>query len=158
MSEQNKRLYNLANPSDPYTLFAPSVSVAGGAVLLISGQYGAIALDENGRKDDEAESSPVLSGWQEWVKKHNMGPDWLYDNRTDVADALESVVIGSPAERIEFEARMKDKTREEYDAAKLQKLEDEQTSLNQIGQLAYSLARSLREMEPEELKGAFEMQ
>ena len=149
MSEQNKRLYNLANPSDPYTLFAPSVSVAGGAVLLISGQYGAIALDENGRKDDEAESSPVLSGWQEWVKKHNMGPDWLYDNRTDV---------GSPAERIEFEARMKDKTREEYDAAKLQKLEDEQTSLNQIGQLAYSLARSLREMDPEELKGAFEMQ
>jgi hypothetical protein len=87
-----------------------------------------------------------------------MGPDWLYDNRTDVADALESVVIGSPAERIEFEARMKDKTREEYDAAKLQKLEDEQTSLNQIGQLAYSLARSLREMDPEELKGAFEMQ
>lgn len=56
------------------------------------------------------------------------------------------------------EARMKDKTREEYDAAKLQKLEDEQTSLNQIGQLAYSLARSLREMDPEELKGAFEMQ
>jgi len=27
MSEQNKRLYNLANPSDPYTLFAPSLTL-----------------------------------------------------------------------------------------------------------------------------------
>jgi hypothetical protein len=52
-------LFELINPSDPYTFRAPSIEVAGAVACLLSSGFGAVCRDPG--MDDL--STPVLFGW-----------------------------------------------------------------------------------------------
>ena len=52
-------IYELVNPSDPYTFEAPNIEVAGVCACLLSSGFGARGADE---------STPILFGWNAWLK------------------------------------------------------------------------------------------
>lgn len=56
---RNLILYELINPSDPYTFLAPNVEVAGVVVAMLGTGYGAKPVE------GDSESTPILFGWDE---------------------------------------------------------------------------------------------
>jgi hypothetical protein len=132
------KLYELANPSDPYTFYAPSIEVAGIAAAMISTGFGATPVD------GEGESSPVLFGWDEWMKEKGIDSDWIEAHTAEIADALDSFLIGNAAKRADVESMLEmlpdDKKQEWRD----QRQDRHRSSLNQIGETAYELAKHLR--------------
>ena len=58
-------IYELINPSDPYTFEAPDIVIAGLTAVLLSPSFGAKRADE-----EVDESTPVFFGWEEWLKEH----------------------------------------------------------------------------------------
>lgn len=132
------KLYELANPSDPYTFYAPSVEVAGMAAALLSTRFGATPVD------GEGESSPVLFGWDEWMNEKGIDSDWIEAHSAEIADALDSFLIGDAAKRADVESMLDmlpdDKKQEWRD----QRQDRHRSSLSQIGEAAYQLAERLR--------------
>lgn len=134
-----KTLFNLINPSDPYTFYAPNVAVAGVAVGMISTNFGASPVDGVG------ESSPVISGWDAWMVKHGIDTEWMVLNRLLIADALDSLLIGKPDQRQELDkvwASLPEAERLEWRAERQREL---QTSANTIADRAYELVAMLRD-------------
>jgi len=133
------KLYELANPSDPYTFYAPSVEVAGVAAAMLSTSFGATPVDGNG------ESSPVLFGWEEWMKEKGIDNEWIAEHKLAIADALDSFLIGDPNRRADVESMLEmlpDDKKAEWRGSRQDR---NRTSLNQIGESAYKLAKQLRE-------------
>ena len=58
-------LWELINPSDPYTFRAPDVRVAGMAAFIMSHAYGA-------KRVGGGECSPIILGWDEWAAEHGI--------------------------------------------------------------------------------------
>ncbi len=52
------KLYNLINPSDPYTFYAPNIKVAGVTASMLSPMFGAEPAD------GEGDSTPMIFGWK----------------------------------------------------------------------------------------------
>lgn len=104
--ESGLRVYELINPSDAYTLAAPSHEVAAMACLhLGDGAYG---LREVG--GDFVFPVFLFGGFAEWVptafgmsQEEYFGP-WRREHCCAVVKALRSVVIGSPGDRQIYEA------------------------------------------------------
>jgi len=132
------KLYELANPSDPYTFYAPTIEVAGAAVALLSTSFGAIPVD------GEGESTPVLFGWEEWLKEKGIDSKWADSHRLEIADALDSFLIGGADKRADVESMLRmlsdDKKKEWRDERQNRR----RSSLNQIGESAYKTADNLR--------------
>lgn len=132
------KLYELINPSDPYTFYAPSVEIAGLAAAMLSPSFGASPAD------GEGESSPVMFGWNEWMKQKGINEQWVEANKLEIADALDSFLIGKAERRADLESMLElladDKKQEWID----KRQERNRTSLNKIGETAYKLAEQLR--------------
>lgn len=137
----NMKLYELANPSDPYTFYAPSIEVAGIAVALLSTKFGAIPVG------GEGERSPVLLGWDNWMKEKGIDSSWIKEHRQEIATTLESFLIGNAKERTDIESILSllpdDKKQELRDLRQ----DRHRSSLNPIGEAAYKLADQLRNIE-----------
>ncbi len=132
-------LFNLINPSDAYTFYAPDIKVAGMAAAIISSKYGASPVDGKG------ESSPVLLGWDDWMSKNGIDTEWVGANSLLIADALDSLLIGSPEQRKELDdilSSLPEAERIEWRANRQREL---QTSANMIADRAYALAERLRQ-------------
>lgn len=132
------KLYELANPSDQYTFYAPSIEVAGVAVSLLSTAFGAEPVDGKG------ESTPILFGWEEWFEQKGINSVWIECNRLAIADALDSFLIGSANMRADVESMLEmlpDDKKKEWQE---QRQDRHRSSISQIGEAAYAKAAALR--------------
>lgn len=132
-------VYELINPSDPYTFEAPNLDVAGATAVLLSPGFGAKRVD-----DDVDEFTPVFFGWQEWLDEHGIDKEWVAKHKGEVADALDSFLIGDVNRRqdvVDMLAVLPPEQREDWRARRQKR---HRTSLNRIGEAAYKLAAQLR--------------
>lgn len=129
------KIYEIANPSDAYTLEADNFLVAAVAVALLgNGAYG-------------IEGTPCLFGWDAWLKEHvPQGVNAFIDaNAEAMAAVLDSVMIGSETDRKNYHKALglidNPAKREEW---KLHWHDERRSSLNDIGSRAWALAKKLR--------------
>lgn len=133
-------LFELINPSDPYTFEAPSIEIAGAAAVLLSTSYGAKCLDAG----QEHLRTPMIWGWDAWLTSRGITHEWMADHGAEIATALESLVIGNLAARRDVETQLAklpaDKRAEEL----ANYLEAHRTSMHNIGFEALRIAGMLR--------------
>lgn len=139
-------LYNIVNPSDPYTIEASSLDVAAmTAILLGQGQYPFHALDGS-------ENVPTFAfgGGDKWCDEQFKESLMEMSNRvmdtklSQVADCLDSVLYGDEKDRVEFLAETKDMNRQTFEATRILRHNDKISSMNDIGDRAYRMAAKLR--------------
>lgn len=130
----------IINPSDPYTLLTDEFLPAGVAVFILGrGQLGLSC-------DDPEQDTPVLFGWEEWLRSW-CGDDlrgWVHGHFEPMAAALESVLIGTAAERRRYEVCLK--RCDDPEALRAEWHDEERSSVNDIGRAAWSLAAHFREL------------
>lgn len=140
-------IYEIINPSDPYTCIAEEPKVAMAAVIMLgdgrlgledeSGKsHGTIFLFMN-KKQTEAKLKELFGGksLSEFFKENNLA----------IADCLDSVMSFGIESRRAFDEAMKripdEKSRKEYKES----LHDKnRTSMNDFGSYAWKLAKSFR--------------
>lgn len=135
-------LYELINPSEPYTFRARDILTAGIVACQLSNAFGARCCDGTSK-----DSTPVLFGWSEWFDAHGLDSTWQENpsNLDAAAEAFESFLIGSPAVRADVESMLAMLP----DAAARKKFIDDRqdrqrSSMNEIGASAYKLGKLLR--------------
>ena len=140
-----KRLCEISNPSDPYTIeVGDDPRPACAAVLLLGeGHYG---LHEEGGED----VMPIFlfGGAVEWLAKHGIPdlPAYLTAHAVEIADALDTVMIGKRSERARMERVLAAiASAEDRQKARAAWLDEKQTSLNDIGGRAVVLSKRLRD-------------
>ena len=140
-------LFEIINPSDPYTMTADSLEVAAVAVCFLGqGQYALKQLDG----DAEVPMFP-FTGHDEWFTE-TFGRDFntsiVHVCETDaagLAKALGSVFIGDATSRQEFDDMAANcKTPEEFDALLRTTHDARRTSQNDIGRRAWALADAVQ--------------
>jgi len=140
-------VYDIVNPSDPYTMDAPDLATALSAVCLLGeGRYGL-------RDRDGAVVVPVFlfGGHDEWARANFDGKDLeavlASVSFSAVADCLDSCVIGGFTDRETFErgAALIDDP-EKRATWRAEWLDRKRTSLNDIGGRAAKLAAHLRKL------------
>jgi hypothetical protein len=147
-------IFEIINPSDPYTLECDDFKIAAAGVFLLGRGKLGLSTEEN----HDLHMPPFIFATEEqvveWFKGigiEQIGP-FLDENRTKVADALDTVLIGSERNRRTFEKVLacitdpieRQKARDTYH-------DEKRSSLNDIGAAAWNLARSLRKpREPKE--------
>jgi hypothetical protein len=142
-------LYEIINPSDPYTIEAQSLDVAAVACLFLGRrQY---AFDPIGSDDSPEVPLFLFGGTDEWCLKHfNESFESVVNRVTkekaaELAECLESCLIGKAADRETYRAGMEliddPKKREQW---REKWLEDRRSSMNNIGARAYAIAEKLR--------------
>lgn len=143
MEDNDKKLWEIINPSDAYTFEAAEREVAALVVLgLGSGQYG-------GDCGDDAARIPILifGGATEWYEREfgrDMGAG-LVARETELPIALDSVMIGSRSERARMDrvlAAVEDE--EDRQRARVAWLDERRSSMNDIGARAAKWAANLR--------------
>ena len=143
-------LFEIINPSDPYTMEAPDLEIAACAVCLLgSGQYG---LKELG--GDKTGNMPVfpLNDHDAWFTKQ-FGRDFsasmdeaIKTRRHVLAGALASVRIGSAVTRRDFDADLAKLASDDEAAMFLTSFHDsKRTSSNDIGRHAWALGIAILE-------------
>ena len=133
-------LWELINPSDPYTFRAPDVRVAGMAAFIMSHAYGA-------KRVGGGECSPMILGWDEWAAKHGIDEQWIDSHAHELAEAFESFLIGPVEDRAEVEASIS-AIQSPADARKwkLDRQDKLRSSLSAIGEAAYLAGDQFREV------------
>lgn len=140
-------LFEIRNPSDPYTIESSSLDVAAMTSILIGqGQYGFKSLDGG-------ESVPMFAfgGGDVWCQKHFSEDLMEMSNRvmdtklSQVADCLDSVVYGSRADREDFLIDTNGLDRDKFLLYRLARQDDKRSSMNDIGERAYRMAATLRQ-------------
>ena len=140
-------IYTIINPSDPYTVEAHSLDVAAIAcVILGNGQY----AFEPTEKDQE--SVPMFFGsFDPWFQSHfnetlkQTVERVRRDKRKELADCLDSVLIGRLDARKDFlSGRDPNETRESFEKARFERHDERRSSFNDIGGRAYKTAANLR--------------
>lgn len=133
--------YELINPSDPYTFMASSNEVAALTVFFISTAYGAKAKD----KSFEVPIF-IFGGSAEWYQEEfgHSPDDGLSENKEEVANALESVMYGHFEDRKRYQAALKAIDDERKKEKFIAEWQDGISSLNDIGNYAYTLAKKLK--------------
>lgn len=136
-------IWEIVNMSDPYTILCDDHEVAALACLMLGEGHYAFREVQGGRE------VPIFlfGGAQEWFTeqfKRSLS-DSLKSNALALADALDSVMIGRPSERQAYELALAHiptpEGRATYRAAVL---DEQRSSLNNIGQRAWNLAARLR--------------
>jgi hypothetical protein len=142
-------IYEIINPSDAYTIVADDLKVAAVAcVLLGRGQYGLEPLEDDG----ERVPFMLFGSPDAWFQEHfgadlQATMDEVVENRAgELADCLDSCLIGKLASRREYERALELIESEENRAKfRTERHDERRTSLNDIGGRAYQMAKKLRE-------------
>jgi hypothetical protein len=133
-------IYEIINPSDALTCKADNFLVAAAAIALFGdGQYG---LKEVGGNN----STPVLFGWDNWFKDNGIDDvsEFIDNNLKEVADILDSVMLGSPDDRLDLDTMLETLSgdrKKEWIAARNDR---RRSSLNDIETYAHKNANRLR--------------
>lgn len=132
MSE--KKIYEIVNPSDPYTMVAENEAVAFVACLLLGrGAYGL--------REGEREACPLFrfgGDPEAWLKeKHGVGIDeTIAQNKQELVRVLRSVQIGTRSDRATLDEAIEKCGREWM----LRRHDEKRSSLNDIGRRAWLIA------------------
>lgn len=134
----------IINPSDPYTLETENFIAAALGIAIVGG--GKLGL----KCDDPPIKSPVLFGWDAWIKENCPDGMNLYvdTHSEEIATALDSVLYGRAGDRRTFLDMLKfidDPVKREQARAEYQ--DKNRSSLNDIGTACYKTARYLRGLE-----------
>lgn len=136
-------IFEIINPSDPYTIEAAEPAVAAAATLILCDKAGLSTEDGSFRMP------PMIFGGQlEWFTEtfgHNLEP-FIKSHRSEIAAALDSVLIGEAKDRRDYYRAMElmddpaKRTiyRDEY-------LDRRRSSMNNFGAYAYKLAGWIRD-------------
>jgi len=148
-------LYEIINPSDPYTIECSNHQVATAACFLLGhGKYAFEPLD--GSKELRV---PIflMGGHDEWCQEKfgmdasTLLEDVLKKQSAELIAAFESCLIGKVGDRKEFEEACKRlEGNEDIKEFKLKRHESKRSSLNDIGGNAYRYAEGFREELEEE--------
>lgn len=134
--------FELSNPSDPYTLVSEDETVACMAALLLgNGMY--VLRDE----EDRAVLPLLFGGALDAWLAARVGDLTVYLDREAgrIADVLDSVTVGSRAERSALFERLERLPAEERAFARREWHDKRRQSLTDIGSYAWQLAAQLRE-------------
>jgi hypothetical protein len=126
------KLYEISNPSDPYTIRA-EFKIAAAAVLLLG--QGKMGIHTDSGEDEEMPLF-IFGGHEEWLKKQGMDPldEFIKAHLLEIADALDTVLIGSYRNRATFEKVIENiKDPEERQKARATYHDEKRSSLNDIG-------------------------
>jgi len=145
-------IYEIINPSDPYTFKADDERIAK-AVAIILGE-GAYGLKNTGTGDDLSDSTLLLFRDEKGIHKaleDTFGDGGLENfikaNKVAMADAFNSVLCMNNGDRSRYEdavASLEPDKRQEY----RDKVHDKRrSSMNDIGGLAWNIAKNLRKQE-----------
>lgn len=130
----------IINPSDAYTVEVNDFVVGGVAIAILGrGQYGLKSLETD-------DSTPVLFGWEEWLKENGIDDlgQYIKAHEKDIADVLDSILIGNGADRQEVAdtiALIPEEKRNEWLEGRHDR---KRSSMNDIGAYAKSLAAKMR--------------
>ena len=140
-------LFNIVNPSDPYTIEAPSLDVAAVAsILLGQGRYPFDSLDGG-------ENVPLfMFGGADKMDQDTLRYETLMElsNRVmdtklgEVVECLDSVLYGDRKDRVSFFAETKGMDRPNFEAHRMVRQDSKCSSMNDIGERAYRMAAKLR--------------
>lgn len=130
------KLYELINPSDPYTFHAPSIEVAGACAVMLSSGYGAREVGGDG------EQTPILFGWDEWLDARGINIDWASAHAREIAEAYDSFLIGDAAQRADVESMLAMLPEEKRRAWRDQRQDRQRSSMSRIGEAAYAKAKA----------------
>lgn len=137
-------IYELINPSDPYTMVYDDDEIARTACILL-GESAYALKNENG-----GEVCPLLLlGATAFINKEYGSSakffEYVTENMLRIGDCLDSVMSFGPSERFAYEEAVKvmtDKQRKEY----RDKVHDRNmSSMNNIGARAWTLAETFRQ-------------
>ena len=153
MDNTTEFLYNLINPSDPYTFRAEDQETAALAVFCLGPAYGAENLSGTGSGD-----VPVLlfSDPKVWYQEQfGRTPDeGLEAKKPAVIRALKSFILGNERDRKRYEAAMACIREPERREVFVREWRDGRTSMNNIGLRAEKMAEALeKQREDQEEKG-----
>jgi hypothetical protein len=149
-------LYEISNPSDPYTCEAELPAVAAVAVLMLGqGYYGA-----TDRAGENALSIFAFSGWEaceEFIKeKHGIDDLKAFQSQhsLEIAACLDTVTLGGFADYAFFKGAMELIETDEKRAEFRNRWQDRCSSMNDIGASAWRMAANIREHVSEEAASA----
>lgn len=148
--EQGERVvYDIGNPSDPYTMASDNWRAAAAACLLLGGGKYALSAVE---PEDANSGCPLFlfgGGVGEWWSNQFGGTfeAWMEsaDNRRKLCEALDSVLIGDASDRREVEAELAKLPEREREAWLERRHDQRRSSMNNIGRRAKELAGGFRE-------------
>ena len=139
-------IYEIINPSDPYTIKGEFKIAVLSTIVLGEGMYS--LQPESG--DEEHMPLFLFGGAMEWLKER-FGQDFdlpaaIHAHAVEIADCLDTVLIGSFGDRRTYEDGLSLIT-EEPNRIKWRDrwLDERRSSMNNIGGRAYQLAVKLRE-------------
>ncbi|ELB1513684.1 hypothetical protein QPP80_003774 [Vibrio alginolyticus] len=140
----NMTLFELVNPSDPLTFYAPNLEVAAVVAYSLSSHYGAVSVD------NPEERSSILLGWGDWFEERNIDGEWMKANHLVLADAFDSLVIGKPEKRAQFDATLAALSDSQKEAFKKEHHDKNRSSLKDIVSFAHKYAEKCRELHKQE--------
>lgn len=152
------KLYELGNPSDPYTYYASSDLVAI-ATNLYLGQGKTFCIDtESGEQLGPmllfASEQQVEAALKETFGEESLG-GFMKQHRAEIADALDSLMIFNAKKRRDYEDALVHITDpNEREAYREKVLNRHRSSLNNYAAWAWGQAKSIREQLAKEAAGA----
>jgi hypothetical protein len=131
--DDGSEVFEIANPSDKYTIKGPFMACAIAVAMLGNGAYG-------------IKGTPVLFGWDAWLKEKGIEDlsAHIAAHKIEIAAALESVLIGSEADRREVESALALMPEDKRAAWLAERHDNRRSSMNNIGERAHKLARAIR--------------
>jgi len=143
-------LYEIVNPSDAYTIVAKSFDVAAVACFVLGkGRYAFKPID-----DDKAPEVPIFlfGGADEWCREQfgvdagDLVQGTLKDKRDELAECLDSCLIGNASDRKDFDeacAAISDPVKQTQ--FRESRHDRRRSSMNDIGGRAYRIAAKIRQ-------------
>ena len=143
----NKILYDLVNPSDKYTFLARSGKIASAvAFILGDGMYGVECLRYEPSEEEKPQGMLGFAG-EDAIRDH-FGCDiidFLDSNLEEIAESLESVIIGGEGDRhLFFSAMEKISDDDERKKFRDEWIDKKRSSMNNIQERADKWALVLR--------------
>lgn len=142
--EPSMHVWEIINPSDAYTIEAPTFPIAAAATLMLG--EGRLGLSPE-NEDDPSLPLFLFGGHEKFVADYFDGDltAFLMANEAGIADALDSVLLGGFGRRADYAAAMAAIDDPAKREAFREKWQDKRSSLNDIGHAAWRLAERLRE-------------
>ena len=159
--EEEVKIYEIINPSDPYTIKGSDEALVCVATFYLGdGAWGLRELDKDGSDVEGDMTLPIFrfgGDWKSWFLDTHKIADvegYIKKNAGKLADCLETVLIGSPRARTALEAMLAaisdEKERKKAHDAYADKM---RSSLNDIGSCAQDCVKLFRKMENAKVGG-----